>query len=79
MVLFENYEVGQKLEVHTQEPIASFEVEVMSKRVNSSARGFTYGVKFVLYEMEKKSSYETLLRFWKDERRSKRKLKFSNV
>jgi hypothetical protein len=79
IVLFEDLNIGDVVKVYVDgsENIGVLNAEVMSKRLYSVGRPYNYGVKFIFYEIEEKDSYNRLMRYWKTERRSKLKLKYS--
>ncbi|MFT6068771.1 MAG: hypothetical protein ACJAT2_002410 [Bacteriovoracaceae bacterium] len=53
------------------------EVEIISKRIYSLGRPFSYGVKFCLNNPEEVSAYNDLLNFWKNESIERRQRKFT--
>ncbi len=79
IVLFEKIDLGENLTVRIlsteQQQEMLLSSEVMSIKEYTFGRGHTYGVKFLLQNKLDKKAFKNLCRLFKEERRSKNKLK----
>ena len=74
--LFKELKVGEHVQIELKDE-NSFKVEIMSKRYYSLGRPLSYGVRFELVEEDEKAEFKKFSKFWRNNRKQKRKEKFS--
>ncbi len=75
---FEEFKVGQEIEIKSDSYFSgSLKLEIVSKRIYSLGRPYSYGVKFVLKNEEETSAYSDLLNLWRNETLRRRERKFT--
>lgn len=74
--LFKELKVGEYVHVELEDG-KSFKVEIMSKRYYSLGRPLSYGVRFDLNEESEREEFQLFSTFWRNNRKKKRKEKFS--
>lgn len=74
--LFKDLKVGEYVHVELKDG-KSFKVEIMSKRYYSLGRPLSYGVRFELIEESERDEFRKFSKFWRNNRKKKRKEKFS--
>lgn len=81
VALFEELKLGDEIIINAKvdDVSASLRGQVMSKRRDLIGRPLIYGVRFKFDSRSNKKRYTQLLRLWKKEKHSKRKLKFAHV
>lgn len=79
--LFEELKMGDEIIVMAKvgDESVNLRGQVMSKRRDLIGRPLIYGVRFKFDSRSNKKRYLQLLRIWKNEKHSKRKLKFAHV
>lgn len=74
---FEEFKVGEDFEIESNKYFEGpLKVEIVSKRIYSLGRPYSYGVKFTLDSEEKKNSYADLLNIWRNETLQRKQRKF---
>ena len=81
VALFEEVKLGEEIIINAKvdDVSVSLRGQVMSKRRDLIGRPLIYGVKFRFDSRSNKKRYIQLVRLWKKEKHSKRKLKFAHV
>ncbi|MBC7537718.1 MAG: hypothetical protein H7281_02775 [Bacteriovorax sp.] len=81
VALFEEVKLGDEIIIHAKvdDISVSLRGQVMSKRRDLIGRPLIYGVMFKFDSRSNKKRYIQLVRLWKKEKHSKRKLKFAHV
>ena len=81
VAVFEELKLGDEITIIAKVDDASVSLrgQVMSKRRDLIGRPLIYGVQFKFDSRSNKKRYIQLVRLWKKEKNSKRKLKFAHV
>lgn len=74
---FEELKVGENIQIESSKYFeGELTAEIVSKRIYSLGRPYSYGVRFVLVTEDKKKSYNDLLNIWRNETLQRRLKKF---
>jgi hypothetical protein len=81
VALFEELKLGHEIVISAKvdDELVNLRGQVMSKRRDLIGRPLIYGVQFKFDSRSNKKRYIRLVRLWKKEKNSKRKLKFAHV
>ena len=81
IMLFKKLELEKEITIHYNngDGVNAYKVRIMSRRSTTLGRGYTYGVKFCLFDSEDEKKIKYLSDIWKVEKKAKCVAKFETI